>query len=55
MKLSRITTAMVFLLTAWLALGAIPQMPKVIHSFGYFPTRTQAGLANHLYTQRYLQ
>jgi alpha-1,6-mannosyltransferase len=42
-------------LTAWLALGAIPQMPKVIHAFGYFPTRTSAGLANHLYTQRYLQ
>ena len=42
-------------LTAWLALGAIPQMPKVVHSFGYFPTRTPAGLANHLYTQRYLQ
>ena len=42
-------------LTAWLALGAIPQMPKVIHAFGYYPTRTAAGLANHLYTQRYLQ
>jgi len=43
------------LLTAWLALGAIPQMPKVIHHFGYYPTRTAAGLANHRYTQRYLQ
>jgi hypothetical protein len=42
-------------LTAWLALGAIPQMPRVIHAFGYYPTRTAAGLANHLYTQRYLQ
>jgi hypothetical protein len=42
-------------LTAWLALGALPQMPKVIHHFGYFPTRTAAGLANHRYTQRYLQ
>jgi hypothetical protein len=42
-------------LTAWLALGAIPQMPRVIHSFGYYPTRTAAGLANHVYTQRYLQ
>ena len=41
--------------TLHLALGAIPQMPKVIHHFGYFPTRTAAGLANHLYTQRYLQ
>jgi membrane-bound metal-dependent hydrolase YbcI (DUF457 family) len=42
-------------LTAWLALGAIPQMPKIIHGFGYYPTRTAAGLANHEYTQRYLQ
>jgi hypothetical protein len=42
-------------LTAWLALGAIPQLPKIIHSFGYYPTRTPAGLANHLYTQRYLR
>jgi membrane-bound metal-dependent hydrolase YbcI (DUF457 family) len=42
-------------LTAWLAIGAIPQMPRVIHAFGYYPTRTAAGLANHLYTQRYLQ
>jgi alpha-1,6-mannosyltransferase len=42
-------------LTAWLALGAIPQMPRVIHAFGYYPTRTATGLANHLYTQRYLQ
>jgi membrane-bound metal-dependent hydrolase YbcI (DUF457 family) len=42
-------------LTAWLALGAIPQMPKLIHAFGYYPTRTAAGLANHEYTQRYLQ
>ena len=33
------------MLTAWLALGAIPQMPKVIHAFGYYPTRTAAGLA----------
>jgi membrane-bound metal-dependent hydrolase YbcI (DUF457 family) len=42
-------------LTAWLALGAIPQMPKLIHAFGYYPTRTAAGMANHRYTQRYLQ
>jgi membrane-bound metal-dependent hydrolase YbcI (DUF457 family) len=42
-------------LTAWLALGAIPQMTQVIHAFGYYPTRTAVGLANHRYTQRYLQ
>jgi membrane-bound metal-dependent hydrolase YbcI (DUF457 family) len=43
------------MLTAWLALGAIPQMPKLIHDFGYFPTRSAAGRANHLYTERYLR
>jgi alpha-1,6-mannosyltransferase len=42
-------------LTAWLALGAIPQMTGLLHSFGYYPTRTAAGRANHLYTQRYLK
>ena len=52
---TRALTAAFVVLTAWPALGAIPQMPKVIHHFGYFPTRTAAGLANHLYTQRYLQ
>jgi hypothetical protein len=43
------------LLTAWLALGAIPQMPRLIHAFGYYPTRSAAGRANHLYTERYLK
>jgi hypothetical protein len=43
------------LLTAWLALGAIPQMPRLIHGFGYYPTRSAAGRANHLYTERYLK
>jgi membrane-bound metal-dependent hydrolase YbcI (DUF457 family) len=42
-------------LTAWLALGAIPQMPKLIHSFGYYPTRSAVGAANHAYTERYLK
>jgi membrane-bound metal-dependent hydrolase YbcI (DUF457 family) len=42
-------------LTVWLALGAIPQMPALLHSFGYYPTRTAAGRANHLYTERYLK
>jgi membrane-bound metal-dependent hydrolase YbcI (DUF457 family) len=43
------------LLTAWLALGAIPQMPRLIHAFGYYPTRSAAGAANHAYTERYLK
>jgi alpha-1,6-mannosyltransferase len=42
-------------LTVWLALGAIPQMPKLVHSFGYYPTRSAVGRANHLYTERYLK
>jgi hypothetical protein len=42
-------------LSVWLALGAIPQMPKLLHDVGYFPTRSAAGRANHLYTERYLR
>jgi hypothetical protein len=42
-------------LTAWLALGAIPQMPKLLHDAGYYPTRSAIGRANHLYTERYLR
>jgi hypothetical protein len=52
---TRLLAGACIVLTAWLALGAIPQMPKVIHAFGYYPTRTAAGLANHNYTQRYLR
>ena len=43
------------LLSVWLALGAIPQMPKLIHSVGFYPTRSAAGRANHDYTERYLR
>jgi hypothetical protein len=42
-------------LSVWLALGAIPQMPKLLHDAGYYPTRSAAGRANHLYTERYLK
>ena len=42
-------------LTVWLALGAIPQMPKLLHDAGYYPTRSAVGRANHLYTERYLR
>src|SRR4051794_14674632 len=34
--------------TAGLALGAAPQMPQLIHAFGYYPTRTPVGRADHL-------
>jgi hypothetical protein len=43
------------LLTAWLALGAVPQMPRLIHAVHFYPTRSAAGRANHLYTERYLR
>jgi hypothetical protein len=42
-------------LTAWLALGAIPQMPRLIHDAGFYPTRSAVGRANHDFTQRYLR
>jgi hypothetical protein len=42
-------------LTVWLALGAIPQMPKLVHSIGYYPTRSPVGKANHLYTEHLLK
>ncbi|WCB96192.1 hypothetical protein DSM104299_04948 [Baekduia alba] len=42
-------------LTAWLALGAIPQMPVLIHAAGFYPTRSAAGRVNHDFTQRYLR
>jgi hypothetical protein len=35
------------LLTAWLALGAAPQLPSVLHAFHYFPTHSVTGLQNH--------
>jgi len=42
-------------LTIWLGLGAIPQMPKIVHSVGYYPTRTAVGKANHDFTERLLK
>jgi alpha-1,6-mannosyltransferase len=42
-------------LSLWLGLGAIPQNGSVLHSVGYFPTRTAVGRANHLYMEHYLK
>jgi hypothetical protein len=42
-------------LTAWLALGAIPQMPRLIHDAHFYPTRSAVGRANHDRTERYLR
>ncbi|HKE82077.1 MAG TPA: polyprenol phosphomannose-dependent alpha 1,6 mannosyltransferase MptB [Solirubrobacteraceae bacterium] len=52
---TRVLAVVTVVLTVWLALGAIPQMTNLIHHFGYYPTRSAAGRANHLYTERYLQ
>jgi hypothetical protein len=43
----RVALPLTALLCAWLALGAAPQLPSVLHAFGYFPTHTLTGLQNH--------
>jgi hypothetical protein len=48
----RALKAAVVALTVALALGAVPQSVELIHALGYFPTRTPAGRANHLYFER---
>ena len=44
----------VVVVTAGLALGAIPQSTQLIHAFGYYPTRTPVGRADHLEFERLL-
>jgi hypothetical protein len=51
---TRALTIVCVVLTVWLALGAIPQSQALMHHFGYRPTRTAAGKANHLYLERLL-
>jgi hypothetical protein len=51
---ARAPKAAVVALTAFLALGAIPQMPQLIHAFGYYPTRTAVGRAAHTQFERLL-
>ncbi|QEC48800.1 hypothetical protein FSW04_15265 [Baekduia soli] len=41
--------------TGWLVVGGLPQLPGILHSFGYFPTRLSTGLANHREFVRLLQ
>lgn len=38
----------VLVATVWLTVGGLPQLPGILHSFGYFPTRLHTGLENHL-------
>jgi hypothetical protein len=55
--LTRIRTPRVAVVavTAALALGAAPQMPQLIHAFGYYPTRTPVGRADHAEFERLLK
>ena len=41
--------------TVWLAIGGLPQLPGILHHFGYFPTRLPTGLQNHDEFVRLLQ
>jgi alpha-1,6-mannosyltransferase len=52
---TRVLAVTCVLLTVWLAFGAIPQSTSLLHTAGYYPTRTQVGRANHLYGERYLR
>lgn len=52
---TRALAAACVVLTAWLALGAIPQMIQLIHDVGFYPTRSAVGRANHVFTQRHLR
>jgi hypothetical protein len=52
---TRAVAAACVVLTACLALGAIPQMPHLIHSVHFYPTRSVAGRVNHDLTERYLR
>ena len=39
----------------WLGIAGVPQLPKLVHAVGYFPTRTTTGLANHKLEVRLLR
>jgi hypothetical protein len=38
--------------TCWLTIGGLSTLPGILHSAGYFPTRSPTGLANHVEFQR---
>jgi Glycosyltransferase family 87 len=40
------------LVCVWLVVGATPQIPQIMHAFGFYPTRSTTGMANHLLEQR---
>ena len=40
------------LVTGWLIVGGLPQLPGLLHHLGYYPTRTATGYANHVEFRR---
>jgi hypothetical protein len=51
----RVLVPLVLAATVWLTIGGLPQLPGILHHFGYFPTRLATGLANHNEFVRLLQ
>lgn len=43
----RLLAPLVVVGTVWLVVGGLPQLPGILHSAGYFPTRHATGMANH--------
>ena len=43
----RVLVPVAAIATCWLVVGGLPQLPGILHAFGYYPTRLPTGLANH--------
>jgi hypothetical protein len=48
----RVLAPLAVVATCWLTVGSLPQLPGILHSAGYYPTRTSTGLQNHLEFRR---
>jgi hypothetical protein len=51
----RVLVPLTLAATVWLSIGGLPQLPGILHHFGYFPTRLPTGFANHEEFVRLLQ
>jgi len=51
----RVLVPLTLAVTVWLSIGGLPQLPGILHHFGYFPTRLPTGFANHEEFVRLLQ
>jgi hypothetical protein len=43
----RVLVPLTLVATVWLCIGGLPQLPGILHHFGYYPGRLPTGLANH--------